>query len=482
MTGMLRSSLVMVVAFRLTAADVLALVDKHASTYGEASQEIWRFAELGYQEHKSAALLQRHLRDAGFTVEAGVAGIPTAFVASWGTGKPVIAILAEYDALPGLSQELNTDRKPIKEGAAGHGCGHNLLGAGAALAGVATREYLESQRLPGTIRIYGTPAEEGGAGKVFMIRAGLFKDVDAVLSWHPGNANYAENGGALANVSGRIRFTGRASHASIAPERGRSALDGVMLTGMAVEMLREHVPSNTRIHYTISNGGGAPNVVPEIAELYIYARHPFQQELEPIWERVLKCAQGASIATDTSYKVSIIHAYSSILPNDVLAALADEHLRAVGGVEWTAEESAFAEALARTFPKEGGPRLPIGSQREVRPISKPNPYGPGGASTDVGDVSWVVPTLSLATATAVPGTPGHSWQNVVCAGSSIGRKGMINAAKVIALSARDLFTDANLLKQARANFDAQHAGQEYRSLLPADAKPALDYQSYRSQQ
>lgn len=471
---MLRSSLVIVVALRLAAADVLALVDKHASTYGEASQEIWRFAELGYQEQKSAALLQRHLRDAGFTIETGVAGIPTAFVASWGKGQPVIAILAEYDALPGLSQELIADRKPIKEGAAGHGCGHNLLGAGAALAGVAIREYLESQRLPGTIRVYGTPAEEGGAGKVFMVRAGLFRDVDAVLSWHPGNANYADNGGALANVSGRIRFTGRASHASIAPDRGRSALDGVMLTGMAVEMLREHVPSNARIHYTISDGGGAPNVVPETAELYIYARHPLQQELEPIWERVLKCAQGAPIATDTSYKANLIHAYSSILPNDVLAALADKHLRTVGGVEWTAEESALAEALARTFPP-GGPRLPIGSQREVRPISRPNPNGPGGASTDVGDVSWVVPTLAFTAATAVPGTPGHSWQNAVCAGSSIGRKGMVNAAKVIALSARDLLTDANLLKQARENFEAQRAGQQYRSLLPADAKPALGF-------
>jgi len=263
----------------------------------------------------------------------------------------------------------------------------------------------------------------------------------------------------------------------MAPERGRSALDGVMLTGMAVEMLREHVPSNTRIHYTISNGGGAPNVVPELAELHIYARHPFQQELEPIWQRILKCAQGASMATETSYEVSIVHAYSSILPNDVLAALADKHLRAVGGVEWTADESALAEALARSFPVASGPRLQIGSQREVRPISRPNPNTPGGASTDVGDVSWAVPTLTFTTATAVPGTPGHSWQNVVCAGSSLGRKGMLNAAKVIALAARDLFTDADLLQRVRADFDKQRAGQEYRSLLPPDAKPSLDHRN-----
>ena len=409
-------------------------------------------------------------------MEAGVAGIPTAFVASWGKGKPVIGILAEYDALPGLSQQLNAERKPVKEGDAGHACLHNLLGAGAALGGVAIREYLESQGLPGTIRIYGTPAEEGGAGKVFMVRAGLFRDADVVLTWHPGDANQAGNGGALANVSGRIRFTGRPSHASMAPERGRSALNGVMLTGMAVEMLREHVPSNARVHYTISNGGGAPNVVPETAELYIYARHPLQPELEPIWQRILKCAQGASIATETSYTVSIVSAVTSVLPNDILAALADKHLRAVGGVEWTAEESALAEALAKTFPTGDNPRLQIGSQREVRPIDKPDPNAPG-ASSDVGDVSWVVPTLSFTTATTVPGTPGHSWQNVVCAGSSMGRKGMVNAAKVIALAARDLFTDAELLKQVRADFNKQRAGQEYKSLLPPDSKPALDYRN-----
>jgi aminobenzoyl-glutamate utilization protein B len=340
------------------------------------------------------------------------------------------------------------------------------------MAGRAVKDYLVAIQVAGTIRVYGTPAEEGGSGKVYMIRAGLFRDVDAVLHWHPGTQNFVTNGGALANVHAKFRFTGRASHAAVAPERGRSALDAVMLSGVAVEMLREHIPANARVHYVINNGGAAPNVVPEAAELDLYARHPSQPILETIWPRILKCAQGAALATETTHEVSIIGATSSILSNDVLARVMERNLRRVGGITYSPEERSFAEALAKTFPE--GSAGQMGSERDIQPIRRSDPNA-ASASTDAGDVTWVVPTIGVTIATAVPGTPGHSWQNTACAGSSIGRKGMVNAAKVLALTALDLFTEPGVLAEARADFDKQRAGREYRSLIPEGNKPPLTF-------
>ena len=474
----MRQSALLLFALSAYAADtvgILQSVDNHAAQYGEVSKQIWEWAELGYHETKSSALLQKQLKDAGFRVDAGVADMPTAFVGSFGQGKPVIGILAEFDALPGLSQDVSPDRKIIHEGAPGHACGHNLLGSGAALGAVAVKEFLAANKLPGTIRLYGTPAEEGGAGKVYMARAGLFKDVDVVLTWHPGAENSVHNGGALATMSATFRFHGTASHAAVAPERGRSALDAVMIMDMAVEMMREHIPSNTRIHYIISKGGDAVNIVPALAETTLLARHPSMNVLEGIWDRIQKCAQAGALATETKLEVEFVSSTYNVLPNDPLAKLVDKNLHSVGGLHYTPEEKAFAESLIKTMPPGG--RQELGSETQVTPVREPDPNAPS-ASSDVGDISWQVPTAAFGTATAVAGTPGHSWQNVACAGSSIGRKGMVNAAKVLALTAADLFTQPEQVQLAKADFQKQLAGKEYRSRIPPDKKAPLDYREH----
>ncbi len=463
------SALFAVVLFGGDKEDVLAKMDARAAHYGEVSKQIWEFAEVGYKEVRSADLLKSELRQAGFSIEDNVAGIPTAFTASWGHGKPVLAVLGEYDALPGLSQEPVPDRKPRVEAAPGHGCGHNLLGTASLFAAVSIKDWLAAKNISGTIRFYGTPAEEGGGGKLYMARAGVFRDVDAVLSWHPGDSNGASKQSSLAITSAKFRFYGKPAHAAAAPDVGRSALDGLMVMANAVEFLREHVPEATRIHYVVSNGGAAPNVVPEFAELFLYARNPSMPVLDGIWERIVKCAQAGALATETRMEMELIDSNYNVLPNDALAALVDRNLRQVGGVTYTSEEQAFAEKLRKTLPLDRA--RPLGSQEMIQAPSE----GYFSASSDVGDVSWIVPTAALGAATFVPGVPAHSWQSTACAGMSIGRKGMLVAAKTLALTGLDLFTDPAQLKAARASFEQRRAGYEYRSRIPADHKPPLNY-------
>ena len=451
---------------------LLQWVDQNAPAYVQTSRAIWEHPELGYHEEKSSAALQAALKQAGFTVTAGVADEPTAFIASYGEGTPVIGILGEFDALPGLSQDTVADRKPVTAGAPGHACGHNLLGSGAALAAVTLREYLERHHIKGTLRYYGTPAEEGGSGKAYLLRAGLFKDVDAVLQWHPADHNAVANGGMLAIVSAKFTFHGIAAHAAAAPERGRSALDAVMLTGTGVEYLREHVPSNTRIHYTITKGGVAPNVVPDLAELYIMARSPSQTTLDGIWARILKIEEGASLMTETHYETHIIGASANIIGNDVLAKVAQKNLEQVGGFRYTAEEKQFALELQKSLPSESV--KPLERATEVEPLTPFDPNAPS-ASTDVGDISWNVPTIGVVTATFVPGVAPHTWQAAASAGMSIGQKGMVVAAKALTLTGADLFANPQLVKDARAEFQRQLQGKTYTSLIPADQKPPLDY-------
>jgi len=448
---------------------VLQQMNARAPHYNEVSHKIWEFAEVGYKEHKSAELLRSELKQAGFAVQDDVAGIPTAFIATWGQGKPVIAILGEYDALPGLSQEAVPERKPRVAGAAGHGCGHNLLGTASLFAAVSVKEWMADKKIPGTIRYYGTPAEEGGGGKLYMVRAGAFKDVDVVLTWHPGDANVSTNQSSLAIMSAKFKFYGKPAHAAGAPDLGRSALDGVMIMANAVEFMREHVPESTRIHYIVSNGGAAPNIVPEYAELFLYARHPSMPVLDGIWSRIVKCAQAGALATETRMEMELVDGSYNVLPNDSLAELVDRNLRMVGGVTYTAQEEAFAEAIRKTLPLEHA--RPLGSQEKIQPIAE----GYFSASSDVGDVSWVVPTSGLDTATFVPGIPAHSWQSAACAGMSIGQKGMVAAAKTLALSAMDLFTSPEEIKKARASFEQRRAGHEYQSRIPPDHKPPLHY-------
>jgi len=451
---------------------ILQIVDRHGARFAGISRTIWEFAELGYHEDKSSALLQRELQAAGFRVQSPVAGEPTAFVATYGQGEPVVGILGEFDALPGLSQAATPDRSQVVVDAPGHGCGHNLLGSGAALAAVALKEYIERYRVPGTLRYYGTPAEEGGDGKVYMIRAGLFRDADVILHWHPAAENVVANGGMLAIDSARFRFHGVAAHAALAPDRGRSALDAVMLMGSGIEFLREHIPSNSRIHYIITNGGAAPNVVPDTAELYLYARNPSSAVLNGVWDRILKIGQGAALMTETTLDVQEVGGDANVVGNDALAKVAQRNLDEVGGFRYTAEEKHFAEELQKSLPEGGAGELD--STAVIRPLRRPDPNA-AAASTDVGDVSWNVPTIGFSAATFVPGVVAHTWQAAACAGMSVGQKGMIVAAKALAATGADLFSDRQLISDAKADFRRQMEGKTYQSVIPPGQKPPLDY-------
>jgi aminobenzoyl-glutamate utilization protein B len=452
--------------------EIIRLVDQHAAHYATVSRTIWEWAEPGYHEDKSSALLQKELAAAGFKVQAGVADEPTAFVASFGEGSPIIGVMGEFDSLPGLSQAAVPDRTPVVQGGNGHACGHNLLGSGSALAAVAIKEYMEKNHVKGTLRYYGTPAEEGGAGKVYMIRAGLFKDVDVMMQWHPSSQNTVNSGGALAINSAKFRFHGRAAHAAIAPDQGRSALDAVMLMGNGLEFLREHIPSNSRVHYIITNGGAAPNIVPDTAELYLYARNPTLGTLNGIWDRILKVANGAAMMTETTLEIRELSGSANIIPNDALAPAAQKVLEEVGGYKYTPEERHFAEELQKSLPAESAGDLD--STATVRPFRKPDPNGPA-ASTDAGDVSWNVPTIGFGGATFVPGVGAHTWQAAACAGMSIGQKGMLVAAKALAAMGQDLLTNPQLVADAKADFAKQMKGKVYKSVIPEGAKPPVNF-------
>ncbi|MDE2835597.1 MAG: amidohydrolase [Bacteroidota bacterium] len=443
-------------------------LDARADEYFGVARQIWEWAELGYQEDQSSQLLMETLAHEGFDVDAGVAGIPTAFVAEYGSGAPVIGILAEYDALPGLSQAARPQQQALMPEGNGHACGHNLFGTASVASAIAVKDWLSSSGSSGTIRVYGTPAEEGGAGKVYLVREGLFDDVDVVLHWHPGDRNDASPTTTLANRSAKFRFYGHSTHAAGAPERGRSALDGVEAMNMMVNMLREHVPQETRIHYVITRGGLAPNVVPDFAEVYYYVRHPLAATLETLWPRVIAAAEGAALGTSTRMDYEIIHGIHSLLPNETLANAVYANLQEVGGITYSAEELEFAQEIRGTL---GDNLPPMGSQETIRPYA----LRMGLGSTDVGDVSYMVPTAGFYAATWVPGTAAHSWQATAAGGMSIGGKGMMLAAKVLSMTAVDLFTTPTLVQQARQEF-AQRRGPNfmYRPLL-GDRDPPLDY-------
>ncbi len=447
---------------------VLARIQQQESHYSAIAQKIWNFAEVGYKEKQSSALLQETLKQAGFTIETGVAGIPTAFVATYGQGKPVIGIMAEYDALPGLSQDSIPTKRSLG-GASGHACGHHLFGTGSSAAAIAVKEWLKETGGKGTIKLYGCPAEEGGSGKVYMVREGLFNDVDVMLHWHPSDANSVSTGSSLANKTGKFRFYGLSSHAAASPERGRSALDAVEAMDFMANMMREHVPSSTRIHYVITNGGKAPNIVPDYAEVYYYVRSPQRDIVMDVWNRLEKAAEGAALGTGTRYELEVIGGVYEILPNEKLATLMNSNLQTVGGYTLNPTELAFAKQIQQT---PGMLQTDLASTSSVVP-GRPDPSG--GGSTDVGDVSWVVPTIGLGTATWVPGTTAHSWQAVAAGGTSIGKKGMMVAAKTIAGTAMDLFKNPALIEAAKAEWSKRKGAEfKYKALL-GDRKPALNY-------
>jgi aminobenzoyl-glutamate utilization protein B len=457
-------------------AKLIGSVDAYAPRISEVALKIWASPELGYQETKTTALLQDELRNAGFAIEAGVAGMPTAFVARAGTNDgPVIAILAEMDALPGMSQTADPDRHPIPDQIAGHACGHHLFGTGAVAAAVAIKSWLEATGTKGQIRVYGTPAEEGGGGKVYMVRAGLFRDVDVTLYWHPADANNASQDRNLATTSAKFRFHGQSAHAAAAPDRGRSALDAVEAMNFMANYMREHMPQEARIHYVITNGGTAPNIVPEFAESYYMVRHPDPRAVGELFERVVKAAEGAALGTGTTMDYELIGGDYSVLPNDVLGRVMDVNLHRVGAPVWTSAEMQFAEKLRKNLPGRNLPAL--ASVSEIRK------YGYNGqkySSTDSGDVSWVTPLATLNTATWVPGTAAHSWQAVAAGGTSIGIKAMVVAAKTLALTGAQLLQDPALIAAAKAEF-AKSRGPDfvYKPLI-GEREPPLNYRNNAS--
>lgn len=456
-------------SFNAHSSSIEKSIQDHKNTFSEVALKIWDHAEMGYQEFKSSNLLAYELEKEGFKITKGVAGIPTAFIAEYGLSGPVIGILGEFDALPGLAQSTSPFKEMINnETGAGHACGHHLFGAASAWAAVAVKEWIDKNNVKGIVRFYGTPAEEGGSGKVYMVREGLFDDVDIVLHWHPDDVNSANSRTSNSNKSAKFTFNGISSHAAGAPEQGRSALDGVESMNMMVNMLREHIPQESRIHYVITKGGLAPNVVPDLAEVYYYVRHPEMLMVEELFQRVVKTAEGAAIGTDTKMTYEVMHGNYSLLPNDVVQKLMHKNLSTFGGIIYSDKELEYAEEIYKTFLK---PTLKIGSQEYVTEFSNSHSYG----STDVGDVSWVVPTAGLRTATWVPGTAAHSWQAVASGATSIGLKGTELAAKTIAATAIELFLNPMIINEAKEELD-ERVGKdfEYKALL-GDRKPPLNY-------
>jgi len=445
------------------------IINSNKNSFQKIALEIWDLAELGYLENESSKLLSDELEANGFTIKKGVAGIPTSFIAEYNNGGPVIGILGEFDALPGLAQ-TNSPFKEIADNntGAGHACGHHLFGAASAWAAVTIKQWIEQNNIKGTIRFYGTPAEEGGSGKVYMVRAGLFEDVDVVLHWHPDDENSANSRTSNSNKSGKFKFKGISAHAAGAPELGRSALDGVESMNHMVNMMREHIPQESRIHYVITKGGLAPNVVPDDAEVYYYVRHPEMKIVDELFERVVKIAEGAAMGTETTMTYEVMHGNYSLLPNDTIQKIVHKNLNKLGGIKYSEAENKYAEEIYQTLVK---PSLEIGSQENIFPFQKSHTYG----STDVGDVSWVVPTAGLRIATWVPGTAAHSWQAVSAGGTSIGLKGAELAAQTMANSIKEIFENPNKIDEAKQELTNRTGeGFKYKPLL-GDRLPPLDY-------
>lgn len=436
-------------------------IDTSAEVLKRTNQKIWSYAEIGLQEVRSSKELVDLLRANGFTVDEGVAGMPTAFVASYGSGRPIVGILAEYDALPGLSQEAVPERRARDGIDSGHACGHSIFGTASTGAAIAVKQAIQSGAIKGTIRLYGTPAEETGIGKTYMVRAGLFKDCDTVLTWHASDRSDSSFSYSKAMISTKFRFAGLASHASASPHEGRSALDAVELMDAGVNFMREHVKEDARIHYVITNGGGQPNVVPPEAEVWYYVRANKHSDVERYFEWVQQIAQGAAMMTQTRLTAVRVEAdLHEVLPNRALAEAIQRNLEFVGAPKFTDEEKTFARQTQQPLNRPFDRAL----SETVEPLNEQPSQGL--ASTDVGDISWVVPVGQLNVAAYTFGAPNHTWQIAACTGMSIGEKGMLVAAKTIAATAVDLFESPALLDGARADFRKIRDPLKFVTLIP----------------
>lgn len=449
-------------------ATALEQVERLSSEIHRMSMELWDYAEIALRETRSAALLAGILEHEGFRVERGVADMPTAFLASWGSGRPIIGILAEYDALPGVGNAAVPYRAPREDGAtSGHGCGHNLFGAASVGAAIAVKRTMEEHGLDGTVRLYGTPAEETVVGKVYMAKAGVFDDLDVALDWHPGLETGVRNqpGRALNNFE--VEFFGQPAHASSDPWNGRSALDAVELMDYGVNLMREHVRPTARIHYVIPSAGGAPNVVPEYTRVWYYVREADREKVEEYYDWVLTIAEAAAAATQTTHEVRLITGVHELLLNRPLQEAVQHNLELVGAPQFTEEDQEFARQLQRSLGIEEK-----GLDTEIEPLAdEPEPVS--GGSTDVAEVSYIAPTSGFHVTTAPAGIPWHNWATTAAHGRDGAVRSAMVAAKVLALSAVDLLIDPELLERARAFFLEQTEGRAYESPIPVDQKPPL---------
>ncbi len=472
--------------------EALKAIDQKRDLIINANDRIWEFAETAFKEFGSVKVLCDALRSEGFAVEEGVAGIPTAFTGRFGNGKPIIGILAEFDALSGLSQMGGSAvKEPVVAGAAGHGCGHNCLGSGALAAAIAVKEYLQHNETSGTVVLFGCPGEEGGSGKAFMARDGVFDECDCAITWHPGSANAVVSGSSNANYQVAYKFKGVASHAAGDPHLGRSALDAVELMNVGVQFLREHMIDAARIHYAITNAGGySPNVVQPVAEVLYLIRSPKVAQVDELYQRVNDIADGAALMTGTSVEKIFIKACSNLVPNNALEKQIQKNLEEIPCPTYTEEEKKFAAQIVSTYENKSdqkemlvhryGPDIleTMADKLDGRPLNDfVLPYksseGAMAGSTDVSDVSWVCPTVQIGVVTTAAGTPGHSWQFTACNKTSIAHKGVLYAGKVMAATAIDLFEDHSLIEAAKTELKKRLApeGGKYVCPIPAGVMP-----------
>ncbi len=444
---------------------IIASVEKHKANLIKISDDIWALAETAFEETKSSKILSDYAEEQGFTVERGVAGMPTAFVATYGSGKPVISVLGEFDALPGLSQQAQPTKNPISEGKPGHGCGHNIFGAGSLGAAIAIKELIENGTLKGTIKFMGTPSEEKYFAKIWMVNAGLWNDVDVNISWHPSAEIKADVQSSLALVDFKIEFYGQAAHASGDPWNGRSASDALEIYTTGINYYREHVKPTVRMHYHIQDAGQVVNVVPDYARLWMRVRDTKRSGMMPVYERTMEMVKGAAIMANVDYKVSLISGIYEVLVNREGGKIMQANLELLGPIEYTEDETAFGKKIQESTGKKQ-----VGMDSAIKPLKETREH-PGGGSTDVGDVSWNVANINLGVTTAPKDTPWHSWAVVACGGMSIGHKGLIYASKAMAMTMADLFENPELVEKVKAEYIERKGDEVYKAIIPEGPPP-----------
>ncbi len=444
---------------------IVASVEAHKENLIKISDSIWALAETAFNESKSAEVLADYAEKNGLTVTRGVADIPTAFTATYGSGKPVISVLGEFDALPGLSQKTEPTKNPRIEGTPGHGCGHNMFGAASLGAAIAIKEQIESGKLKGTVKFLGTPAEEKFFAKVWMVEAGLWDDVDVNVSWHPGANIEADVQSGLSLIDFIVEFYGQAAHASADPWNGRSASDALELYTTGMNYYREHIKPTSRIHYHIQDGGQVVNVVPDYSKIWVRVRDPKRKVMLPTYERVKKMAEGAAIMANVDYKISLVSGIYEVLVNRAGGEIMQKNLELLGPISYTEDEVAFGKAIQKAT---GKPE--IGMDSKIEPLRETE-KSPGGGSTDVGDVSWNVPNINLSVTVAPKDTPWHSWAVVACGGMSIGHKGMVYASKAMAMTMADLFENPKLVEKVKAEYKTRKGVEKYEAMI--DGPPPI---------